>query len=76
MLYLALFGAAMAVELSIKINTENILKKIGIGFIAVGSLVEFSGKYSNFIEIGVLTYLIANIISAYFTRRQRRENDK
>lgn len=76
MLYLALFGAAMAVELSIKVNTENILKKIGIGFIAVGSLVELYGKDSNFIEYGALIYLIANLISAYCTNRKRRSNDK
>lgn len=75
MLYLALFGAAIAVELSLKINTENILKKIGIGFIAVGALVEFTGKNSLFIEIGILTYLMANIISAYCTNRKRRYND-
>lgn len=76
MLYLALFGAAMAVELSYKINTENILKKIGIGFIAVGALVEFAGRESLFIEIGILVYLFANICSAYCTNRKRRSADK
>ena len=75
MLYLALFGACIAVELSLKVNTDNILKKIGIGFIAVGALVEFAGKDSAFIEIGILTYLVANICSAYCTKRKRRECD-
>ena len=76
MLYLTLFGACIAVELSEKINTENIIKKVGIGFIAVGALVEFAGRDSVFIEIGVLTYLAANICSAYCTKRKRRESDK
>lgn len=76
MLYLALFGACIAVELSPKIHTDNILKKIAIGFIAVGALVEFTGRDSLFIEVGILTYLIANICTAYISKPQRRANDE
>lgn len=76
MLYLTLFCACIAVELSLNINTENIIKKVVIGLIAVGSLVEFTGRDSVFIELGILTYLIANICSAYCTKRQRRADDK
>lgn len=76
MLYLALFGACIAVELSPKIHTDNILKKIAIGLIAVGALVEFTGRDSIFIEFGILTYLLTNIINAYHSQPKRRSADK
>ena len=76
MLYLALFGACIAVELSPKIHTDNILKKIAIGFIAVGALVEFTGKSSCFTEVGILVYLAANLCSAYCTKPKRRSVDR
>ena len=76
MLYLALFGACIAVELSPKIHTDNILKKIAIGFIAVGALVEYVGRESIFIEIGILSYLIANLCTAYCFNPKRRSADK
>lgn len=76
MLYLALFGACIAVELSPKIHTDNILKKIAIGFIAVGALVEYVGRDSIFIEVGILIYLVANISTAYISNPKRRSIDK
>lgn len=76
MLYLALFGACIAVELSPKIHTDNILKKIAIGLIAVGALVEFTGRDSVFIEVGILTYLAANLCVAYCTKPRRRKVDR
>lgn len=76
MLYLALFGACIAVELSPKIHTDNILKKIAIGFIAVGALVEYTGRDSHFIEVGILTYLVANLCTAYCSKPKRRSVDR
>jgi hypothetical protein len=75
MIYLMLFSACIAVELSERVNTDNVIKKVGIGFIAVGALVEFAGRDSAFVEIGMLTYFTANICSAYLTKRKRRESD-
>lgn len=76
MLYLALFGACIAVELSPKIHTDNILKKIAIGFIAVGALVEYVGRDSIFIEVGILVYLVANLATAYCSKPKRRSLDR
>ncbi len=75
MIYLLLFTLCIAVELSEKINTDNILKKIGIGFIAVGALIAYAGKINDLVEIGVLIYLSANICSAYCSTRKRRGCD-
>lgn len=74
--YLALFAVSIAVELSDKVSTENILKKIAIGFIAVGALVEYSGVDSHFIEVGVLTLLAATLLTAYVCKPKRRNDDK
>jgi len=75
MLYLLLFSACIAVELSSKINTNNCIKKVGIGFIAVGALVSYASERSEFIEIGILIYLIANIFNAYFLKYFRHGSD-
>lgn len=76
MIYLMLFTLCIAVELSEKINTDNIFKKVGIGFIAVGSLLAFSAKHTSFIEIGIIVYLMSNVASAYLSQRKRRATDE
>ena len=70
-----LFIVCLIVELSPRINTDNAIKKTGIGFVLIGALVEMTGKESPFIEIGLIIYLTANICSAYCTRRKRRLTD-
>jgi hypothetical protein len=54
MIYLLLFALCIAVELSLKINTDNILKKLGIGFIAVGALAEYDHHHTPLIVIGIV----------------------
>ncbi len=75
MLYLLIFIACIFAELSTKINTDNCIKKIAIGFIAVGALISYASHRSEFIEIGVLIYLLANIFNAYFIKQRRRSGD-
>lgn len=76
MLDLLLFIACIWLVMSEKINTDNIIKLIGIGFIAVGALIELGGKQSNLIEFGVLFYFMANLITAYLGKKNRRYYDK
>ena len=76
MIAFILFVCCLLVELSPRINTENVIKKVGIGFVMVGALVEMTGKDSVFIEIGLIIYLVANLCSAYCTRRKRRLADR
>lgn len=76
MLYLMLFSVCIAVELSQKIHTDNILKKIAIGFIAVGALAAYDGHYTPFITIGILVYLAANLFTAYCFKPRRRKVDQ
>lgn len=70
-----LFIACIAAELSLKVNTTNVIKKVGIGFIAVGALAQFGGGHSSFVEIGILIYLISNILSAYVLGHTKRKSD-
>lgn len=76
MLYLALFCVCIAVELSPKIHTDHILKKIAIGFIAVGALAAYDGSPTPFINIGILIYLLSNLCTAYCFKPQRRKADR
>lgn len=76
MLYLLLFLACIWLVVSTKINTDNIIKLVGIGFIAVGALVELAGRNSLLIEYGILFYFIANLITAYLGNQKRRYYDK
>lgn len=48
-------------ECSKRINTRNILKKVGLGIIILGCLVELSGHENELIEIGAFSYIAADI---------------
>lgn len=76
MLYLILFVLCIAVELSPRINTDNHIKKIGIGIIAIGALIESYGHHNMLIVIGIILYLVASLSSAYFHVHHRRAIDK
>lgn len=76
MLFIILFIICVAVELSPRINTDNNVKKIAIGFVMVGAIVEYTGRDSMFIEFGIAIYLLANLITAYCTKPKRRAVDK
>ena len=76
MIYWILFIVCILVELSPRINTDNHVKKIGIGIIAVGALIESYGRHSMLIEMGMIVYFIASILSAYCWRNHRRAADR
>lgn len=76
MIYLILFVACIVIEISPRINTDTVLKKIGIGFIAVGSLVEMYGHHSKFIAFGLIMYFMSNILESYYVKYKRRVMDK
>lgn len=75
MLALLLFTLCVAVEFSPRINTDNVAKKIGIGFVMIGALVEMVKTDSPFIEIGLIMYLSANLCTAYLSKPKRRASD-
>ena len=75
MIPLILFILCLLIELSPRINTDNILKKIGVGFIMVGALVDIAGSQSQFIEMGLVIYLVTNLLSAYVFERKRRAGE-
>lgn len=73
--YFLLFFVA-ACELSPKVDTTNIIKKIGICLMIIGALIEIAGKHNDLPIIGIAVYFSANILSAHFTMRTRRKTDK
>ena len=74
-IYVLLFFVAVC-ELSEKIDTTNIIKKIGIGVILVGGLVELYGTHNDLTIYGITIYFAAKILNAYFTKKKRRKEDK
>jgi lipoprotein signal peptidase len=76
MLYLLLFSVSLALVFSTKINTDNTLKLIGIGFIAVGALASYDKSPSVLIVIGAVLYILSELIVAHFGKHKRRSYDK
>lgn len=77
MIYFLIFAVCIFAELSPKIDTDNFIKKIGIGFILVGALIGMAGRFSPFIEIGIVFYFVANIFNIYLLEdiKERRRID-
>lgn len=60
-LYIVFAVLGLYAECSKRINTKNILKKIGFGIIILGCLVQLSGHPNELIEIGAFSYIAADI---------------
>lgn len=76
MLFYLLIAIVAACELSPHIDTTNVIKKCGIWFVIIGSLIEGYGRHNDLPLIGIMIYFMANILSAYFTIRVRRKTDR
>lgn len=72
-IYSSIIGIALLMELSSKINTNNIVKKITLCFIIVGCFIHLAGKDNALIELGILGYFIAEIALCYLGKRRSNE---
>lgn len=75
LLYILLALVCIYMEISTKVNTRNIINKIGLTFIVVGCLVHLSDKPNVLIEIGVFLHFVCEVIH-FNTKKFRRESDK
>lgn len=76
MLYFVILSLAFLAEISPRCNTRNLLKKLGLTLIMLGAMLFLANKSNILIELGVICYFSANIVSAYFGGKQRRYYDK
>lgn len=60
-LYVIFAVLGLFAECSKRIDTRNILKKIGLGIIILGCIVELSGHTNELIELGAFSYILADI---------------
>ena len=76
--FILLILLCIYMELSVKINTSNILNKIGLGFIIVGALIKIYAIYNpiaepnDLIPIGIFLHLISDIHKVHKLRKERQ----
>ena len=79
--YSALIALCFYIEVSTKIDTHNILNKIGIGLVIVGALLGIYSQYKHLaqpnylIEFGVFLHFICEIFH-YNKKQHRRSTDR
>jgi hypothetical protein len=73
-IYLILCALVIYVELNTKINTTNVIRKIGLGIITVGCLVSLK-QHNILIPVGLIVVLVPNICKAFIRHHQRRATD-
>jgi hypothetical protein len=76
MLFLLLFIACIWIVVTSKINTDNSVKLIALGLIAIGALIDLADRRNVLIELGILIYLSSKIYCAYFGSRKRRSYER
>lgn len=67
-LNIILFMAIIYMELSSKINTDNLIKKVAMGIIASGALT----NHYFLLQVGITVYLVVDVYKAY---RHKRAGD-
>jgi hypothetical protein len=73
--YYILFALCAYMELSEKINTDNILNKIGLGCVMVGASISiYKEAPNNLIAIGVFLHFICDLLR-YSKIKNRRIGD-
>jgi uncharacterized membrane protein YhhN len=75
-IYILIFVASAIIEISDRCNTKNAFKKIGLGFVMVGCLLNLSHRPNEMLAIGLCLFLAAELTHAYLHRKNRRAHDK
>lgn len=76
LIYSLIIILAFTIELSTKVNTNNIIKKISLALIIVGCLVHLAHRDNFLIEIGLLGYFSADFIIHLMRKHNRRATDE
>lgn len=63
--YVFLGCLAIYAEISWRIDTTNILKKIALGIILIGCILEVNNIHNDFIHYAILPYVSADIWGKY-----------
>ena len=85
-IYILLALATLFVECSPKVNTDYVLKKLGLLLIFLGCVAAAANEihpihqakidHTILIPIGMLIYIGSNIISSFHIRHKRRSSDR
>lgn len=74
--YIILIFIAFLMEMSYKIDTDHILKKIGLWLIAMGSILHIGGSENHLVPIGLSLYFGIILLRAFMNKYGRRTSDR
>lgn len=75
LVYLTLCFLAIYAEVSTKINTDNVVKKAGLGLVAVGSIINLYHEGNLLMPAGFIIFLLPNALNTFRKYQQRRASD-
>jgi hypothetical protein len=75
-LYVVLIFLAFMMEMSHKVDTDHIFKKVGLLFIFIGSILHIAHRENPFVPAGLAFYFGIIVIRALANRYGRRSGDR
>lgn len=74
--YVILIFIAFLMEMSHRVDTDHILKKVGLWLIAMGSILHLGEKDNHLVPIGLSLYFGIILIRAFMNKYGRRTSDR
>lgn len=75
-LFIILILACSYIELSHKVNTDNVFEKLGVLSMVLGAGLELFNIHTHLITIGAVIYFCVLAYQACKSKHNRREHDK
>jgi hypothetical protein len=69
-IYYLLIALCLLMELSSRVNTHNIGKKVALALIIIGCSLLIAGKSNQLVELGIFGYLLIDVIVCFLTKRK------
>jgi hypothetical protein len=75
-IYLLLAISCVVMEISSKINTDNIIEKVGLSVIFLGCVISLQGRWNHLIPIGTCVYVASVLLRGLIATHRRRMSDR
>ena len=71
-LHYFLIGLCLIMEFASDVDTSNIGKKFALLLIIIGASLEVGGRPNGLIEVGILGYLMIDVLICYMSKRPKQ----